>query len=151
MSTLCPHCNQPIPILESLSETANTELIELMSRHLTMLSIEKLCKHTQLTFEQARAYLECPHGVPRNKPSVSVNKTSTKGQEPPLCSLCKMALPKIENIEWSALRNVALLIRKKEKISAIKEIKQLTHWSLRDSKQYVDCPHQLPQNSKEDQ
>lgn len=59
------------------------------------------------------------------------------------CPDCRRELPAIAGAPPSRLEEVAAELAAGRKINAIKIVRELTLWGLKEAKDYVECPHPL--------
>jgi ribosomal protein L7/L12 len=131
----CPSCSRALPPIDATPTQAHQLQVALGNRRVIE-AIKIVREITNAGLREARDYVECPHA------SVF---TATAAPLPAhvsvLCPTCRQLLPSFPGATAAGLTAVHAALVNHNKIVAIKHVREMSGWGLKESKDYVDCPH----------
>jgi ribosomal protein L7/L12 len=133
----CPSCGKPFPLPSRADEVAR----ELAAGNKIM-AIKIVRELTGLGLKEAKDYVECPHTTaaattPSSPPTTAA--PTTLGA----CTSCGKPLV-IPGADGPRAAAFAEALGRGAKIDAIKIVREVTGWGLKEAKDFVDCPHASP-------
>jgi ribosomal protein L7/L12 len=141
----CPSCRGALPAIggdparlaEVAGHIAGRRLIE---------AIKLVRELTGAGLREAKEYVDCPHRplAGREPAPIASSHVGRVGSPGLACPLCARPLPPIPGATRADFAEIAGQLARGNKIAAIKHVRQISGWGLRESKDYADCPHRAP-------
>lgn len=141
----CPSCRRPMPLLVRMTTTSLQAVVDFIGKRRLIDAIKEVRAATGLGLKEAKDFVECPHAAP---PSLLASREpacdpSPAPAEAPVCTICFKPFPSIP-VGAAVLVQIAALVKQHQPINAIKVLREATGWGLKESKDYVQCPHIAP-------
>jgi len=128
----CPSCGHPFPLPSRSDEVAR----ELAAGNKIM-AIKIVREVTGLGLKEAKDYVECGHNAgAASAPPPPTTAPSTLGA----CPSCGKPLV-VPGADGPRAAAIAAALQRGAKIDAIKTVREVTGWGLKEAKDFVECPH----------
>ncbi len=135
----CPSCSREMPFIEC-TPTQRFHLQALVGNRRLIDAIKLVREITNVGLRAAKDYIDCPH-APVGKVLPAAAPTTI---EVVLCPSCSRPFPTFPGATAAGLAAIQTELKGRNKIMAIKLVREMTGWGLKESKDFVDCPHRLP-------
>lgn len=138
----CPRCGRALPMLPGLDPEALDLIAADLGTGNKIQAIKRLRDATRLGLALSKTYVECPHGISSPGPTAPLPPVET---QPAQCRKCGMVMPPVPGVA-PMLVNLLLVevADKRSKEKAINLLHVASHWGLKESREYLECPHRTP-------
>jgi ribosomal protein L7/L12 len=138
----CPACGRPLPPLARMTPSHLRTVANFLGKQRKIEAIKEVRARTGWGLKEAKDYVDCPHSVAYDE-RAPISSEPTDPAAPATCTICFKPFPPIP-AGADTLAQVAAFVKAHQPINAIKILREATGWGLKESKDYVQCPHVVP-------
>lgn len=149
-SPACPACRAPLPELAGVPTTELDQIARMLADQQKIMAIKRVRELTRCGLKEAKDYVECPHAVPYCMACAPDSTTgsaqaATPATTDPACPVCHERFPLLAGMDPDRYGEMAREAARGNKINAIKIAREITGCGLREAKDFIECPHAIPE------